>query len=398
MNASTVTCCFVASAFSVALSLSGCANLTVTKVSADNDATTKGVRYYLPKPYLQVTPQPDGTISVDVIFLPDKQREYAIDTSSHFSSYTFQIARDEKGLLTSLEYKASTTAVGQQLASSGGAYAAQSYNIKAAGLVAVQAQVNSAQTSLDTARTSEASAEAALASDQAHGASAATITSDYAAVAQAKAKVQVAEQALQRAQTASQAVSTSVAASTPTTTTAPTMGNAFGQQTWNPPTIYNLPDKYPPVLFAINDSGSAVSLTAITSEIPETTMASVDELQKDVDAAAQRTFETTTTAIGPPTVFPSQQDVPVSSKQAVFYFDRPVNSPLTIGSIVVTDATPQVATSVTPKSAADGKSVSVDVTGLSPGKYIVVLKFSFKADSSGHVMAGTQQAKFTVTP
>jgi hypothetical protein len=177
MNASTVTCCFVASAFSVALSLSGCANLTVTKVSADNDATTKGVRYYLPKPYLQVTPQPDGTISVDVIFLPDKQREYAIDTSSHFSSYTFQIARDEKGLLTSLEYKASTTAVGQQLASSGGAYAAQSYNIKAAGLVAVQAQVNSAQTSLDTARTSEASAEAALASDQAHGASAATITS-----------------------------------------------------------------------------------------------------------------------------------------------------------------------------------------------------------------------------
>jgi hypothetical protein len=379
--------------------ISACADLNVTKVTDANQATVKGVRYYLPKPYLLATPQADGTVIFDVVFLPDKSREYAIDTSAYFSNYTFQVARDEKGLLTALEFKASTSAVGQQLATSVGNSAAQAYNIKAAGLAAVQSQVNTAQTALDTAKANAAADEAKLASDQGNpNVSSATITSDYAAVAQSKAKLQIAEQALQRAQSNSQAVATTIAASTTASTTAPTMGTAFGAQAaWSLPTVYNLPDKFGPVLYAINDKGSAVTLVAVQAELPGTILEE-KELQHGVHKEAQRTFETTSTALGPPSLFPSELTISLTAKQAIFYFNRPIKSPLTIGSSVTTDETPPKATTAVLKAASDGKSVTIDITSLKAGKYIVTTKFSYPADSREYLMSGTKQVKLTITP
>ena len=381
--------------------LTGCASLTVTPVTQKNESAVKGVRYYLPKPYIQVTPQADGTVAVDVIYLPDLSHEYAIDTSSHLSAYTFQISRDEKGLLTSVEYKANTAIVGQQLASSAGAAAVQAYNIGAAQLAASQTQVNAAQTAADQARANAAAATATLASDKAHGASASTLTSDYAAVSQAEAKAQIAEEALQRAQKTVQAVSTSVAAGTIATTTAPAIGTAFGQPTWNTPIVDNLPGNFGPVLFAVNDvqdektGQETVALKAVMSDVPGSGLASPDNLQEGVVAQAQRTFETTSSALGPPTLGPSGQAFPLSAKQATFFFDRPIKS-LATGT-VTTDTTPPVVANTTAKASTDGKSLTIDISSLSPGAYVLTAKFNYVADSSGRTMSGIQQVKFTVT-
>lgn len=371
--------------------LPGCAKLQVTKVTDANAATGKGVHYYLPKPFIQVTPQADGTVAVDVVYLPDKSHEYAIDTSSTLSAFTFQVARDEKGLLTSVEYKASTAVVGQQLAASAGAIAAQSYNIKAAQLAANQAQVNTAQTAADLALANYLAAKATLASDTAHGAVAATLTSDNAAVAQAEARLQIAQHAVQRAQGTSQAVSAPVAAGTIAATTSPAMGTVFGQQTWNAPIVYNLPDKFGPVLFAVNDwkdrnGRNRVELKAVSGKIGASSS----------KQTVQPAFETVATALGPPTLFPPQQTAPVSVKQLVFYFDRPIKPQLLTGS-VTTDATPPVATAAAPKGSNDGKSVTVDTTSLNAGNYVLAVNFSYVADSSGHTMSNVQKVKFTLT-
>src|SRR5258708_40211062 len=97
---------------SMLVSVIGCASIKVTPVTKANASMVKGIHYYLPKPFIQVTPQADGTVVVDVIYLPDKDHEYAIHTSSQLSAFTFQASRDEKGLLSSVEYKASTSIVG----------------------------------------------------------------------------------------------------------------------------------------------------------------------------------------------------------------------------------------------------------------------------------------------
>src|ERR1700743_737459 len=100
------------------LLLAGCSsNLDVKKVDIDHPEAAVGVTYYLPKPFLVASPQADGTVNFDVIYLPDKSHEYAIQPSSSLSAHTFQISRDEKGFLNSVEYKADTSMVGQQLLS-----------------------------------------------------------------------------------------------------------------------------------------------------------------------------------------------------------------------------------------------------------------------------------------
>jgi len=373
----------------------GCTTLTVTKLS-DGDRMTKGLRYYLPKPYLQVTPQADGTISVDVVYLPDKSQSYAIDTSSYLSSYTFQATRDEKGLLTSLEFKASNSVVGQQLASSGGSYAAQAYNIKNAAAVAQQTQVNTAQTARDTARAVLASAEATLASDQAHNAKSDTITSDFAAVASAKAKAEISDEALQRAQTTAQLTSTAVSMGAPTTTSAPTIGTIFGQPTWSAPTTQSLPQQFGPVLYAVNDDGKSVKLVSVKAKLQDTTTAS--GMQKNVNQNAQPAFATTSMALGPPSLVPASQTQTTNSKQATFVFERPVQSLVPNGSSVATDATPPViiATAV-PKLTPDGKAVTVDTTGMSVGGYVVTVAYRYVVDPNNTMMSATKQVKLIVS-
>src|ERR1017187_6219018 len=74
-----------------------CSSLTVTKVPVGADGQIEGVHYYLPKPFIVATPQADGTVNFDIIYLPDKSHEDAVQPVSTLSAYTFQISRDEKG-------------------------------------------------------------------------------------------------------------------------------------------------------------------------------------------------------------------------------------------------------------------------------------------------------------
>jgi len=379
----------------------GCASLNVTQISKANQGTVQGVRYCLPKPFIQATPQADGTVSMDVVYFPDRGHCYAIDTSSDMSSYTFQIARDEKGLLTAIEYKASTTAVGQQLAASAGGAAVQTYNIKAAQLAATQTSVNTAQANLDTAKANAQAAQATLASDTANKLPSVTLASDAAAVAAANAKEQVAEQALQRTQATAQAVASAATAAAPASTTAPTMGTAFGQQAWNAPTSYSLPDAVGPVLFAINDrinpvdAKEEVELKAVTSTYPNRADVAGYQYEDGVVAAAQPTFETTASAIGPPTLLPGDQSVPQAAKTVTFVFDRPI---LSMVAKVTTNAAPPVDTGVSPKKSDDGKSISVDTTTLKAGgSYVLSVTIKYAADSSGHTGTSNQTAKFELT-
>lgn len=77
----------------------GCiSRMAVTKVEAKN-ADEPGFRYFLPKTYLLVTPAPDGTVTVEKVFLPDPTREYAVTAKAYASKYKLSVQVDEKGLL-----------------------------------------------------------------------------------------------------------------------------------------------------------------------------------------------------------------------------------------------------------------------------------------------------------
>src|SRR5205814_3990913 len=64
--------------------LSGCTRLCVQKVPSDPAAasTVQGVRYSLPRTFLSLTPQADGTLTVEDSYLPDSQNTYAVQASS----------------------------------------------------------------------------------------------------------------------------------------------------------------------------------------------------------------------------------------------------------------------------------------------------------------------------
>jgi hypothetical protein len=379
---------------SVAL-LAGCAGLTVTKVTPDNDATVKGIRYYLPKPFLQVTPQADGTVAVNVIYLPDKSHEYAIDPSSTLSSYTFQISHDEKGLLTAVEYKASTSIVGQQLATSAGAAAAQVYNANSAALAAQQTQVNTAQANVDTASANAAAAQATLNSDKANSVTNTIITTDESNLAQAQAKLQVAKSVLQRVQGSVQAVSTSVTPAAGATTTGPTMGTIFGQPTWSTPVVYNLPDKFGPVLFAINDwkdkstGENKVEIKAVTSVIPGSMNISTNEYQKGVNPKAQLAFE----SVGfiTPTLLPLNQTNQMAEKVVIFKFSQPINK---ANSIVLTTIPTGAYAPAAITLSQDNTLLKVDMASLTTNSYALYVDFNYVPTSNVNV---TNEAKQTVS-
>jgi hypothetical protein len=377
--------------------LANCADLKVTKVTNSNNASVKGIRYYLPKPYLQVTPQADGTILVDVIYLPDKSQAYAIDASSQLSSYTFQASRDEKGILTAIEYKASTTAVGQQLAASAGAAAVQAYNVSAAQQTAVQSLVNTAAANVDVSNANLQAAIAALANDKAMGANTTILLSDNNAVAQTQAKLQAAQQALQRVRNSTQVTGTTIASGPLATTTAPTMGTIFGQQTWTTATVANLPNKFAPVLFAINDTISGekenVGLNAIRSEIPGSSLATNAEVEEDVTKEAQHTFETVATALGPPTLFPLAQMVSSSNKKATVSFSRGIDNISTAGIYTDPDNIDMKKVGILDS---DSRTISFDISGLSPRDYVISATFTYYVADGQASSLVTLKTKLTI--
>jgi hypothetical protein len=383
--------------------LAGCADLTVTRVTDDGNSTAVGQRYYLPKPVIIVAPQADGTVAVSVDYLPDKSHEYAVDTQSQFSSYTYQMSTDIRGLLTEVEFKADTTAVGQQLASSAGSLAAQLANYQSAQILANQTAINAAQTAYDAAKAAADAAHAALDSDKNNGITGTQLAADASAAAQADARLAVAQQALDRARSTSQAVAVSATAPSVIGATGPTMGNIIGSPTtWTGPSAISVPDKFGPVVFVVNDSYSKdaagvlkekVSLSAVTTELNDTTVLAAGDLQTGVVPKAQPAFATSTTALAPPRLLPPSQIVLLADKSVTFYFDRAVKA---AAAKVETDATPPVAKTATATLAGDGKSITIDISQLAAGQYTLTVDTGFTLNSIGANATGTSIAKFTV--
>jgi len=93
-------------AFTSLLLLSACAStqLTVRKVQ-DGSQEPNGVRYSLPKPFLLVTPSPsgDGSLKVDVVYLPDSGNTYAIDGRTKRGKYELSV-NVKDGLLSKVAW------------------------------------------------------------------------------------------------------------------------------------------------------------------------------------------------------------------------------------------------------------------------------------------------------
>jgi hypothetical protein len=367
--------------------------MTVTKVTPKNVVTVTGVRYSLPKPFIQVVPQADGTIAVDVIYLPDSNNTYAIDTSSSMSSYTFQVALDQNGMLSAVEFKKNTSVVGQQVAASAGTAAAQVYSMKAAQLVATQTAVNTAQTNLNAAQAARDAAQAQLNADMANNVTA-NINADRAALAKAQAQYQDAQQVLERARNTAQFASVTATAGTPLTTSPPTPSSTgFTPSNWNTPTVYELPENHGAVLFAVNEgmSDGKPYLKLQAAKIDGTN--------------GQSDFKTVAFALGQPALGPQNVAIPHEGGSVQFVFTRTVEN-IMASSVITTDASPISKIDNAKAKLLDNKVTvelgDADVLGsirkLSAGKYYLEVKFTYDPDPSdpNNAHLGIAKVAFTV--
>jgi hypothetical protein len=100
--------------------MSGCVSwLSVEKVTEETGSRNTGIRYYLPQPFIRVTPQADGSIEVQELFLPDPKEQYAIDVVSLLSNHTLDITL-EGGFLKKIQLDAKSAEVAKALIESGG--------------------------------------------------------------------------------------------------------------------------------------------------------------------------------------------------------------------------------------------------------------------------------------
>jgi hypothetical protein len=388
--------------------VSGCASLTVSKVNtADggNDSTVKGQRYYLPKVVFVAAPQSDGTVSISVLYLPDKSHEYAAQPKSCFSSYTFQLVPDQMGLLSSVQYNADTTAVATQIASSAGATAAQVINNQASQAVAVQSLVNSQQATVISDQSAYSAANAALTSDTAANAAnpsttlAAAIVADQSAVAQAQAKLQSDETALQQIKISSQAIAGTAAAGTPITPAGPASLTSPTALTPNPLPNFLLPENYGAVVYQLKDKGDKegdVSLDAVTYNYNGSEPVGTPDLPDGAISLVQPSFITTSMAKVSPSIPAALTSYSLDTGlPAVFQFDRPVETLVANLFKAVDQTTPILGALSIP----DLKTIVVDISKLSPGGYVVKVNFGYliqKIGANRVIQPGSQSVYFSV--
>ncbi len=380
----------------MALALTACASITVTKVTPDNRKTVVGQIYSLPKPVIQVLPQADDTILVNVLWLPDADNTYAIHTSSWFSSYSYQATVNQNGTLAAVEFKKDTSVVGQQLAASAAAAATQVSNIKTANQLAVQTAVNTAQSSVDTAQAAYDKAVAQVLSDNKNGVTGTQLNTDEAAQAADLAVLQDAKAVLLRARSATQIGAYTAAAGTPITNTppAPTTGqnSGFGPQTWSGSTEYELPQDRGGVFYVVNE-------TLNGKGEPNLTLSAAT-----LEGETQHGFQTANLASGVPTLQPPNQIIAQTTASLALQFSRPVTSIddckiLTNADVDVTDNAKCDFTDKTPKS--DHTSVTLTLPTnkkLAPQPYKLRVAFTY---SPSPIMTKTSTEKavsFAIQP
>jgi hypothetical protein len=92
----------------ILLTLPGCVTtMTVKPVTTNKEP--EGVRYYLPKPLLMVTPQNDGTAKFEWIYVPDGTAQYAVKTSAYLAKHSTSVEIDESGFLKKLSWNGTPT-------------------------------------------------------------------------------------------------------------------------------------------------------------------------------------------------------------------------------------------------------------------------------------------------
>lgn len=82
------------------LFLSGCAGVSVYRISSDADYKG-GVRFYRPQPYLMVT-QARDTLQTSIVYLPKINEEYAVRTRSGLGDVDSKATFDDGWNLTEL--------------------------------------------------------------------------------------------------------------------------------------------------------------------------------------------------------------------------------------------------------------------------------------------------------
>ena len=88
-------------------SMAGCATFVDSDIATDDE---KGYVYYLPLPVIVVTPQTDGTATVEVEYLPDESKAYTLRARSLVSSYTLDV-QTTNGMLKTVSLDADTAQV-----------------------------------------------------------------------------------------------------------------------------------------------------------------------------------------------------------------------------------------------------------------------------------------------
>ncbi len=79
-----------------------------------------GIPYYLPAPFLKVTPAADGTVTVDIVYLPDPDRQYAVAARTVLAKYKLLVELDDYQLLKKVDLTGSSADVAEQVAKSAG--------------------------------------------------------------------------------------------------------------------------------------------------------------------------------------------------------------------------------------------------------------------------------------
>ncbi|MEC5160340.1 MULTISPECIES: hypothetical protein [unclassified Janthinobacterium] len=101
----------LAAAFA-ALCLPGCVSVIGSQRATPDSA---GIHYFLPQPFILVTPNLDGTLSVEKVYLPDPDNEYVISAKSVLGNYTLAVERNEKGFLDTVSFNGDGSGIGKQL-------------------------------------------------------------------------------------------------------------------------------------------------------------------------------------------------------------------------------------------------------------------------------------------
>jgi hypothetical protein len=105
----------------VAAIAGGCTTITVKKVDSAKEPGN-GLRYSLPKPFIRMTPQVDGSVEADVVLLPDADNTYEISGSSTFAKHALNVTT-AGGMLTKIEWNADGSAATAQAIQSASAIA-----------------------------------------------------------------------------------------------------------------------------------------------------------------------------------------------------------------------------------------------------------------------------------